>query len=67
MMDAEHRLLGALAWMCEQHLSKDGVLDHSFMSAGEGLIELLVQYGLAEPKPRSAIWADAGRAFLYSS
>ncbi len=34
MMEAERRLLAALAWMCEQYLSKDGVLDHSSMSAG---------------------------------
>ena len=71
----EKRLLGALAWMCEQYLSdpgrtgassEQGSLDHMFMGAGEGGIELLVEYGLVEPEPYGGTWTEAGRAFLES-
>ena len=53
MTEEERRLLGALAWMCEQYLN-DGTdtLDHLCMSAGEEAIELLAKYGLVEPSGR---------------
>ena len=69
MTDAERRLLVALAWMCEQYLrSKDSeFLDHHCMYAGEEAIELLVQYGLVEPRGRGGRWTEAGNALLDST
>lgn len=66
--DAERRILGSLAWMCEQYLTNnnDDLLDHKFMSAGEGAIELLVEYGFVEPRPRGGIWTKTGRELLDS-
>jgi len=66
MTDAERRLLVVLAFMSEQYLSKDGALRHSFMSAGEEAIELLVEYGLVSPEPGGGRWNDAGRDLLNS-
>ena len=67
MTDAEKRLLAALAWMCEQYLSRNGALDHMCMCAGEDAVELLVQYGLVKPEGRGGTWTDAGRALLDSN
>ena len=62
--EAERRLLVALAWMCEQYLSDGSELDHMCMSAGEGAVELLIQYGLVEPRGRGGTWTKAGQAIL---
>jgi hypothetical protein len=67
MTDAEKRLLKSLAVMCEQYLtSKDGDLDHLYMSAGEHAVDLLIQYGLVDPGGRGGTWTDAGRVLLDS-
>ena len=66
MTDAERRLLGSLALMCEQYISENGVLDHRCMAAGEKAVALLVQYGLVEPGPRGGTWTTDGRTLLDS-
>jgi len=65
--EAERRLLVALAWMCEQYLSDGSGLDHMCMSAGEGAVDLLIQYGLLEPSGRGGTWTAAGQAILDSN
>ena len=67
MTESEARLVAALARMCEQYISDDGMLDHQCMSAGEGAVALLIQYGLVEPGPRGGTWTAAGRAILDSN
>ncbi len=67
MTPAEKRLLVALARMCEQYLKDSDHLDHKFMSAGEGAVEILAEYGLVEPEPTGGTWTDEGRAFLDSN
>jgi hypothetical protein len=68
MTEEERRLLGALAWMCEQYLSGGtDTLDHLCMSAGEEAVELLAHYGLVEPSGRGGVWTPAGRALLAST
>jgi hypothetical protein len=66
MTAEEHRLLVALAWMCEQYLANGDRLDHLCMNAGEQAVELLVQYGLVDPEGRGGTWTEAGRALLNS-
>lgn len=63
--EAERRLLTALAGMCSQYLeTEDGDLDHLFMSAGEGAVRILVDYGLVTPSGRGGTWTDDGQALL---
>ncbi len=64
MTENEQRLLVSLAQMCEQNLSNGKQLDHMFMGAGEGALELLVEYGLVTPEPRGGSWTDAGIKLL---
>jgi len=64
MTEAEMKLLTSLAWMCEQYISKDGVLDHQCMCAGEDAVALLVQYDLVKPDGRGGSWTEAGRRLL---
>ncbi|HEX5008622.1 MAG TPA: hypothetical protein VFV70_16020 [Hyphomonadaceae bacterium] len=64
MTNAEERLLGALAWMCHQYLNDKGQLDHMCMGAGERAVELLVEYGLVEPRGRGGVWTKAGQELL---
>ena len=68
-IDAEHHLLHALAWMCQQYISDaDGKsLDHMCMGAGEDAVALLYKYGLVDSDERGAAWTEAGRAFLSSN
>ena len=65
----EHRLLVALAWMCQQYLydHRGKCLDHVCMSAGERAIELLYEYGLVDSVDRGAQWTEAGNDFLDSN
>jgi hypothetical protein len=62
--ESEKRLLGALAWMCEQYLQSDGELDHMCMRAGEDAVELLVEYGFVTPSGRGGTWTEAGKRLL---
>jgi hypothetical protein len=48
MSKKEKQLLIALAWMYEQYCGDN--FGHDFMSAGEGAIELLENYGLGNEK-----------------
>jgi hypothetical protein len=70
MTENEKRLLGALAWMCEQYLGRaqNGLLIHDCMSAGQKAVEVLVDYGLVEPlMVVGGKWTESGRAFLNQS
>jgi len=67
MTEAERRLLTSLARMCEQYISRDGALDHLCMSAGEGAVALLIEYGLVEPGARGGTWTETGQTFLKSN
>ncbi|HXI14667.1 MAG TPA: hypothetical protein VNM92_18770 [Thermoanaerobaculia bacterium] len=68
MTEEERRLLGALAWMCEQYLNGGtDTLDHLCMGAGEDAVELLAKYGLVEPSGRGGTWTPAGKALLAST
>lgn len=68
MTEEERRLLGALAWMCEQYLNDGtGTLDHLCMSAGEEAVELLAKHGLVEASGRGGTWTPAGKALLAST
>ena len=67
--EAERRLLHALAGMCEQYLSETHngtrVLDHMFMSAGEGAFDQLFAYGLIDGgEGRIVTWTADGEALL---
>ena len=67
MTENEQRLLRALAWMCEQYIGiyQTDFLDHECMSAGEGAVAVLADYGLVEVTSlREAKWTDAGKALL---
>ena len=67
--DREPRLLSALAHMCEQYLgdANSNALDHQSMSAGEGAVRMLIEYGLVRPGGRGGEWTKAGRELLDSS
>lgn len=68
MTEEERRLLGALAWMCEQYLSGGtDTLDHLCMGAREEAVELLAKYGLVELSGRGGTWTPAGKALLAST
>ncbi len=62
----EERLLKALAWMAVQYLENGDQLDNQFMSAGEGAMQLLEEYGLliVAHGGRCGAWTDAGRQLL---
>jgi hypothetical protein len=64
--DREERLLKALAWMAVQYLEAGEQLDNQCMSAGEGAMQLLEEYGLVivANGGRYGAWTDAGRQFL---
>ena len=67
MTEAEERLLRTLVGMCQQYLqTRDGGLDHEWMSAGEHAVELLAEYKLVEPSGRGGDWTPAGLALLAS-
>lgn len=66
MTSEERRLLRALAWMCQQYISDKGQLDHMCMSAGEGAVALLVEYGFVDPHPRGGTWTKTGHELLDS-
>ncbi len=69
MDEREQRAVGALAAMVGQYLraTPDGLLDSYAMSAGEGAIEVLAEYGYMQKVVQGRIfgrWTDAGRALL---
>ena len=67
MTEKEQRLLGALAWMCEQYIGSGSAdfLDHECMGAGEEAVAVLADYGLVEiVSMRGGKWTDAGNAIL---
>lgn len=66
---SEHRLLYALALMCDQYLTtraEPGNLDHVCMTAGECAAEVLFEHGLITPHFRGGTWTEAGKALLAS-
>ncbi len=70
MTENEERLLGALAWMVKQYLSKDhGALDNESMGAGETAMGLLAEHGFVEftAGDRIGRWTPQGTAFLNAS
>ena len=68
-IDAEHNLLRALAWMCQQYIgdAEGNSLDHMCMGAGEDAVALLYRYGYVDSLGRGAAWTEAGRALLNSN
>ncbi len=70
-MDDDHRVLAALAWMCEQYLGDgSGWLDHECMCAGERALDVLTAHGLVERDPkggRGGRWTHAGQRLLDSA
>jgi hypothetical protein len=67
--EEERHLLKALAIMCDQYLGDgDGApMDHQCMRPGERAVELLIQYGLVEPRGRGGTWTEAGIALMNSA
>ena len=64
-MDSEKKeLLGALAWMCEQYIGEQGVLDHMCMSAGEKALVVLNKHGMVDSIERGASWTARGKKLL---
>jgi hypothetical protein len=62
--------LGALAWMCQQFMSKgpfDDEVYHRFESAGQLAVEVLVAHELMVSESWGGKWTEAGRALLAES
>jgi len=67
MTEHEERLVGALAWMCEQYIGTGHAdfLDHQCMNAGERAVEVLESYGMVEVSSgRGAAWTETGKTLL---
>ena len=67
MTEEEQRILGALAWMCEQYVSgpasvgEFGELDHHRMRPGERAVAVLADFGLVEVTSSRGGAVDNGR------
>ncbi|MBY5643951.1 hypothetical protein [Rhizobium leguminosarum] len=65
MTPEEKKILEALAWMCEQYMSRgNGRLDHKAMHAGELAVEVLASYGLVKPEIQGGSWTEEGLLLL---
>ena len=65
MTPEEKKILGALAWMCEQYMGRgNGWLDDKAMHAGELAVEVLASYGLVKPEIQGGSWTEEGLLFL---
>ena len=65
MTPEEKRILGALACMCEECLSRgNGWLDHKAIYAGEIAVEVLASYGLVKPEIQRGSWTAEGLLLL---
>ncbi|PDS74839.1 hypothetical protein CO667_29475 [Rhizobium sp. L43] len=68
MTPKEKEILEALAWMCEQYLSRgNGFLDHKAMHAGELAIEVLASYGFVKSDIQGDSWTEEGLLLLEGS
>lgn len=68
MTAKEKEILEALAWMCEQYLSRgNGFLDHKAMHAGELVIEVLASYGFVKSDIQGDRWTEEGLLLLEGS
>ena len=69
MTETDHRLLYALACMCNQYLTNPedpNDLDHICMHAGEWATDVLFEHGLISPHFRGGTWTEAGKRLLAS-
>ncbi|ARQ58973.1 MULTISPECIES: hypothetical protein [Rhizobium] len=68
MTHKQKEILEALAWMCEQYLSRgNGLLDHEAMHADELAIEVPASCGFVESDIQGDRWTEKGLLLLEGS